>query len=108
MVVNLVKPANFRRSLIQENKMNKINILVKPQWVTPRLSDHCSSKSFLDSYKAFYDAVQRHIIQLANTLTQPSDTCQLPRQACRRDVNSSSYLLKPCRNADSMLPKVYL
>ncbi|WP_116871454.1 helix-turn-helix domain-containing protein [Vibrio splendidus] len=70
VVVNLAKPANFRRSLIQDNKMNKINILVKPQWVTPRLSDHCSSKSFLDSHKAFYDVqFNADIIQLANTLT---------------------------------------
>ncbi|WP_299136819.1 AraC family transcriptional regulator [uncultured Vibrio sp.] len=70
VVVNLAKPANFRRSLIQNNKMNKINILVKPQWVKPRLSDHCSSKSFLDSHKAFYDVqFNTDIIQLANTLT---------------------------------------
>ncbi|MDD1829408.1 AraC family transcriptional regulator [Photobacterium sp. ZSDE20] len=70
VVVNLAKPANFRRSLIQDNKMNKINILVKPQWVKPRLSDHCSSKSFLDSHKAFYDVqFNADIIQLANTLT---------------------------------------
>ncbi|MCY9824563.1 helix-turn-helix domain-containing protein [Vibrio chagasii] len=70
VVVNLAKPANFRRSLIQDNKMNKINILVKPQWVKPRLSDHCSSKSFLDSHKAFYNVqFNADIIQLANTLT---------------------------------------
>lgn len=70
VVVNLAKPANFRRSLIQDNKMNKINILVKPQWVKPRLSDHCSSKSFLDSHKAFYGVqINADIIQLANTLT---------------------------------------
>ncbi len=50
--------------------MNKINILVKPQWVTPRLSSHCSSKSFLDSHKAFYDVqFNAASIQLANTLT---------------------------------------
>ncbi|MDH5914411.1 AraC family transcriptional regulator [Vibrio splendidus] len=70
VVVNLAKPANFRRSLIQGNKMNKINILVKPQWVEPRLSDHCSSKSFLDSHKAFYNVkINADIIQLTNALT---------------------------------------
>lgn len=70
VVVNLAKPANFRRSLIQNNKMNKINILVKPQWVEPRLSEHCTSKSFLDSHKAFYDLqVNTDIIQLTNRLT---------------------------------------
>ncbi|MEZ9448397.1 helix-turn-helix transcriptional regulator [Vibrio splendidus] len=70
VVVNLAKPANFRRSLIQGNKMNKINILVKPQWVEPRLSDHCSSKSFLDSHKAFYNVkINADIIQLTNVLT---------------------------------------
>lgn len=70
VVVNLAKPANFRRSLIQGNKINKINILVKPQWVEPRLSDHCSSKSFLDSHKAFYNVkINADIIQLTNTLT---------------------------------------
>lgn len=70
VVVNLTKPANFRRSLIQNNKMNKINILVKPQWVEPRLSDHCSSKSFLDSHKAFYELeLNPDIIQLTNRLT---------------------------------------
>ncbi|MEZ9071615.1 helix-turn-helix transcriptional regulator [Vibrio splendidus] len=70
VVVNLAKPANFRRSLIQGNRMNKVNILVKPQWVEPRLSDHCSSKSFLDSHKAFYELeLNPEIIQLTNTLT---------------------------------------
>ncbi|MFS1463257.1 helix-turn-helix domain-containing protein [Vibrio lentus] len=70
VVVNLAKPANFRRSLIQNNKMNKINILVKPQWVKPRLSGHCTSKSFLDSHKAFYDLqINADIIQLTNRLT---------------------------------------
>jgi len=70
VVVNLAKPANFRRSLIQGNKINKINILVKPQWVEPRLSDHCSSKSFLDSHKAFYELeLNPDIIQLTNILT---------------------------------------
>ncbi len=70
VVVNLAKPANFRRSLIQGNKMNKVNILVKPQWVEPRLSDHCSSKSFLDSHKAFYELeLNPDIIQLTNKLT---------------------------------------
>ncbi|EKM28231.1 hypothetical protein VCHENC02_5851A, partial [Vibrio harveyi] len=33
VVVNLAKPANFRRSLIQNNRMNKINILIKPPWL---------------------------------------------------------------------------
>ncbi|WP_368085006.1 helix-turn-helix transcriptional regulator [Vibrio splendidus] len=70
VVVNLAKPANFRRSLIQGNQINKINILVKPQWVEPRLSDHCSSKSFLDSHKAFYNVkINADIIQLTNILT---------------------------------------
>ncbi|PTQ16895.1 AraC family transcriptional regulator [Vibrio splendidus] len=70
VVVNLAKPANFRRSLIQGNQINKINILVKPQWVEPRLSDHCSSKSFLDSHKAFYNVkINTDIIQLTNALT---------------------------------------
>ncbi|ULN65984.1 AraC family transcriptional regulator [Vibrio gigantis] len=70
VVVNLAKPANFRRSLIQGNKMNKVNILVKPQWVEPRLSDHGSSKSFLDSHKAFYELeLNPDIIRLTNTLT---------------------------------------
>ncbi|MEZ8239021.1 helix-turn-helix transcriptional regulator [Vibrio splendidus] len=70
VVVNLAKPANFRRSLIQGNQINKINILVKPQWVEPRLSDHCSSKSFLDSHKAFYNVkINADIIQLTNALT---------------------------------------
>ncbi|NMS08049.1 AraC family transcriptional regulator, partial [Vibrio parahaemolyticus] len=33
VVVNLLKPANFRRSLLKDNLINKINILVKPQWL---------------------------------------------------------------------------
>lgn len=70
VVVNLAKPANFRRSLIQGNKINKINILIKPQWVEPRISDHCSSKSFLDSHKAFYDLqINADIVQLTRSLT---------------------------------------
>ncbi|WP_135455198.1 helix-turn-helix transcriptional regulator [Vibrio echinoideorum] len=70
VVVNLAKPANFRRSLIQRNKINKINILIKPQWVEPRTSDHCSSKSFLDSHKAFYDLqINADIVQLTSSLT---------------------------------------
>ncbi|OED66114.1 AraC family transcriptional regulator [Vibrio splendidus ZS-139] len=70
VVVNLAKPANFRRSLIQGNKINKINILIKPQWVEPRISDHCSSKSFLDSHKAFYDLqINADIVQLTSSLT---------------------------------------
>ncbi|EKO3838052.1 helix-turn-helix transcriptional regulator [Vibrio harveyi] len=71
VVVNLAKPANFRRSLIQNNRMNKINILIKPPWLESRMARNCGHKRFIETHQAFYTLeLNETLIELARSLTQ--------------------------------------
>lgn len=71
VVVNLAKPANFRRSLIQNNRMNKINILIKPPWLESRMAGHCGHKRFIETHQAFYTLeLNETLIDLTRALTQ--------------------------------------
>ncbi|HHX8466011.1 AraC family transcriptional regulator [Vibrio sp. T9] len=70
VVVNLLKPANFRRSLLKDNLINKINILVKPQWLEARLDQTCRHRSFFNSHQAFHPLeLNQALCELAETLT---------------------------------------
>ncbi|WP_337160958.1 AraC family transcriptional regulator [Vibrio alginolyticus] len=70
VVVNLLKPANFRRSLLKDNLINKINILVKPQWLEARLEQNCSHRAFFNSHQAFQQLeLNQTLCELAETLT---------------------------------------
>ncbi len=70
VVVNLLKPANFRRSLLKDNLINKINILVKPQWLEARLEQNCSHRAFFNSHQAFQQLEPNQTLcELAETLT---------------------------------------
>lgn len=70
VVVNLLKPANFRRSLLKDNLINKINILVKPQWLEARLEQNCSHRAFFNSHQAFQQLeLNQTLCELADTLT---------------------------------------
>ncbi|ELA9081379.1 helix-turn-helix domain-containing protein [Vibrio alginolyticus] len=70
VVVNLLKPANFRRSLLKDNLINKINILVKPQWLEARLEQNCSHQAFFNSHQAFQQLeLNQTLCELADTLT---------------------------------------
>ncbi|EHK9547450.1 MULTISPECIES: helix-turn-helix domain-containing protein [Vibrio] len=70
VVVNLLKPANFRRSLLKDNLINKINILVKPQWLEARLEQNCSHRAFFNSHQAFQQLeLTQTLCELAETLT---------------------------------------
>ncbi|ELA7315127.1 helix-turn-helix domain-containing protein [Vibrio alginolyticus] len=70
VVVNLLKPANFRRSLLKDNLINKINILVKPQWLEVRLEQNCSHRAFFNSHQAFQQLeLNQTLCELAETLT---------------------------------------
>lgn len=69
VVVNLLQPANFFRSLVKDNHVNKINILVKPQWLAQRLNDSCETSNFFHSHEAFYSLeVCPMLTELVSTL----------------------------------------
>ncbi len=73
VVVNLAKPANFRRAMVANNHLNKINILVKPQWLEARMNEDCTSREFIKSHTANYPLeITEQIFQLAQTLTTSS------------------------------------
>ncbi|EGQ8164091.1 helix-turn-helix transcriptional regulator [Vibrio parahaemolyticus] len=70
VVVNLIHPANFRRSLIENNQINKINILVKPQWLESRSEESCCSTAFFETHQAFYHLeLNQALTELATELT---------------------------------------
>ncbi|ANQ19249.1 helix-turn-helix transcriptional regulator [Vibrio natriegens] len=69
VVVNLLQPANFFRSLVKDNHVNKINFLVKPQWLAQRLNDSCETSNFFHSHEAFYSLeVCPMLTELVSTL----------------------------------------
>ena len=75
VVVNLTKPANFRRVMIASNKLNKINILVKPKWFDSRVTEECSCRSFINTHNANY---QLEVTEQILKLTQELTTCSSP------------------------------
>ncbi|WP_261904211.1 AraC family transcriptional regulator [Vibrio fortis] len=73
VVVNLAKPANFRRAMIANNHLNKINILVKPQWLEARMNEGCTSRNFIKTHTANYHLnITDKILDLAQQLTTSS------------------------------------
>ncbi|WP_045389044.1 AraC family transcriptional regulator [Vibrio rotiferianus] len=71
VVVNLTKPANFHRSLIQNNHMNKINIAIKPAWLESRIEGSIDHQRFIETHNAFYQLkLNSAVIDLLHTLSR--------------------------------------
>ncbi|MGF1908553.1 AraC family transcriptional regulator [Vibrio kasasachensis] len=69
VVVNIAKPTNFRRSLSRNNRMCKINILIKPKWLHSRMNGNDGANLFLDVHQAFYRLeLHQPLIDLAKML----------------------------------------
>ncbi|MGF1695283.1 AraC family transcriptional regulator [Vibrio lamellibrachiae] len=52
ILVNLKKPANFRRSINQGNHVVKINLMMEPKWLREHLGKECDISSFLQQHKS--------------------------------------------------------
>ncbi|WP_139685550.1 helix-turn-helix domain-containing protein [Vibrio tasmaniensis] len=75
VVVNLTKPANFRRVMTASNKLNKINILVKPKWFESRVTEECKCRNFINTHNANF---QLEVTEEIWKLTQELTTCSSP------------------------------
>lgn len=75
VVVNLTKPANFRRVMSANNQLNKINILVKPKWFESRVTEECTCRNFINTHNANY---QLEVTEQILKLTQELTTCSSP------------------------------
>lgn len=52
VVVNLTKPANFRREFRTGNRVSKLNIILHPDWITQRATPDCPVHQFSRYHKA--------------------------------------------------------
>ncbi|MDA0149591.1 helix-turn-helix domain-containing protein [Vibrio sp. LaRot3] len=51
ILVNLTKPANFRRRITKGNHVTKLNLMLKPDWILARSSETCRVRQFLKGHK---------------------------------------------------------
>lgn len=51
VVVNLTKPANFRRNITQNNHVKKLHLMFTPEWIQSRLNHHCNMTDFILQHK---------------------------------------------------------
>jgi len=52
VIVNLNKPANFKRRIVKHNHVEKLNLIFTPQWLRQRLGHHCHLSQFLTAHKS--------------------------------------------------------
>ncbi|ROV58298.1 AraC family transcriptional regulator [Vibrio ponticus] len=57
VVVNLTRPANFYRSMTKDNRVSKINILIKPNWLQERYCGQNSLEDFLAIDKSHFELI---------------------------------------------------
>jgi len=51
VAVNLTKPANFKRNIVQSNHVKKLHLMFTPEWIRTRLGSHCSMAEFTQQHK---------------------------------------------------------
>ena len=51
IAVNLTKPANFRRDVLQSNHVKKLHLMFTPEWIRNRLGSHCDIAEFIQEHK---------------------------------------------------------
>ena len=51
VAVNLTKPANFKRNIVQSNHVRKLHLMFTPEWIRMRLGSHCSMAEFTQQHK---------------------------------------------------------
>lgn len=69
VVVNLAKPANFRRTLIENNQVTKLNISIQPNWIKERISEECPISHFIASHKTSHPIkLNQNMLDLTTSL----------------------------------------
>ncbi|MFM2667766.1 AraC family transcriptional regulator [Vibrio mediterranei] len=73
IAVNLTKPASFRRDIIKQSTLKKINILFSHQWLQSRLgSGSCALNQFLNTHKAHIDVhYSEELDRIVRSLIEP-------------------------------------
>ncbi len=92
VVVNLTKPTNFRRGLTKQNVVNKINILIKPQWLSSRLKDDIHPQSFFQTHQAFFELnLDPDLIALAQQIASVQPTQFMEKIAIESQLTQLIY-----------------
>ncbi|RQW63531.1 helix-turn-helix transcriptional regulator [Vibrio viridaestus] len=69
LVVNLTKPATFRRTLTQNNQVSKINILLPLNWIAERLDSPELITDFLSSHLSDFElSINKSLLNLSQTI----------------------------------------
>ncbi|MGF1730240.1 helix-turn-helix domain-containing protein [Photobacterium kasasachensis] len=69
VVVNLAKPANFRRTLLENNQVAKLNISIQPNWIKDKISEDCPISDFIASHKtSFPIKLTEEMLELATEI----------------------------------------
>jgi AraC-like DNA-binding protein len=64
IAVNLTKPANFRREVLQSNHIKKLHLTFTPTWIRNRLGNHCDITDFITGHK------NHHFFQITPSIYQ--------------------------------------
>ncbi|MEJ2763812.1 AraC family transcriptional regulator [Photobacterium sp. MCCC 1A19761] len=69
VIVNLAKPANFRREFRAGNQVSKLNIIMHPSWIAQRAGLDCPVQQFTRYHKAHQPiALDQEMLELAQAL----------------------------------------
>ncbi|MCK6265849.1 AraC family transcriptional regulator [Vibrio sp. ZSDE26] len=91
VMVNLTKPANFRRHIRKGHNILKLNLVFEPQWIKARLGDKCPFSQFLQVHK---NHSQLTIGSEATKLAKQIIKCGLPMTFKQKlEFESLSYSL---------------
>jgi len=74
VAVNLTKPANFKRNIVQSNHVKKLHLMLTPEWIRTRLGTHCSMAEFTQQHKnnAIFTMTPSIFQLAASILSSPS------------------------------------
>lgn len=69
MLVNLTKPATFRRSIQKNNRVTKLNILLPVEWIKDRGGLSTNMASFITQHLMSFELnITKHILKLASQI----------------------------------------
>ncbi|CZF82945.1 HTH-type transcriptional activator RhaS [Grimontia celer] len=71
VLVNLARPAHFRRAIRKGNPVRKINVMFKPDWVRERADKHSEMLRLLSTHQAHIKIhVNEKVLTIANKLVE--------------------------------------
>ncbi|GAL23156.1 transcriptional regulator VCA0231 ortholog [Vibrio maritimus] len=102
VVVNLTKPVSFRRDIIKQPCLKKLNVLVSHQWLESRLGANSEAlKAFLTTHKGTMDITcSDELVALANRLVATQQSMKTV-ETIAQDIDALTLIHSVVRDIES-------